>query len=128
MHRTHLISHPPIYALPDAQFLEALKKFNGISPELLRQPEVMDLLLPVLRADFEAFETYIHAPEPLLDCRIVAFGGTNDPRVSHEGLEAWVSQTDSAFQLHYFPGDHFFIHTAREAIIASVNAEIKAAS
>jgi len=120
--------HPPIHALPNAQFLKALEKFNGLSPELLRQPEVMDLFLPALRADVQAFETYIYPPEPPLKCRIVAFGGTDDPRLSREGLEAWAVQTDAAFQLQYFPGDHFFIHTAREAIIASIEAEIKAAS
>jgi len=120
--------HPFIHALPDAEFLAALKEFNGIPPELLRQPEAMDLLLPLLRADFEAFETYIYTPEHPLQCRIVAFGGTRDPRVSREGLEAWASQTDFSFQSEYFPGDHFFINTVRESIITSITTKIKTSS
>ena len=121
-------THPPIHTLPDVELLEALKGFNGISPELLRQPEVMDLLITVLRADFEALETYAYADEPRLNCCIVAFGGLHDPGVSREHLEAWASQTDSIFRVEYYPGDHFFINSTREAIIASINAEIKASS
>jgi surfactin synthase thioesterase subunit len=116
--------HPPIHALPHMKFLKALKEFNRISPELLGQPEVMDLLLPAWRADFEALETYVYAAEPPLNCRIVAFGGADDPRVSREPLEAWATQTDSTFRSEYFHGDHFFIDTARESVVASITREL----
>ena len=94
---------PPIHTLPNAQFLEALNKFNGVSPELLRQPAVMDLFLPALRADCQAFETYSYAPEPPLNCRISAFGGTNDPRFSREGLEAGQCKQTLHFNHNIFP-------------------------
>ena len=113
-------SQRAVHALPDTEFLEALKAFNGIPDEVLRQPEVIELLLPVLRADFEAFETYAYAHEPPLDCRIAAFMGDADPRVRPENAEAWASQTNSSFKSEYFHGDHFFINANREAIIAEM--------
>lgn len=113
--------HPAFHALPDGEFLEALQQLNGIPSELLDQSELMQLLLPVLRADFEAAENYIHSPaEPALDVPIAAFGGSADPRVSRERLEAWSFHTSSGFQAQYFPGDHFFIHTARDSVISAV--------
>ncbi len=121
--------HPPIHALPDAELLEALEELNGVPSEFLHLPDVMELLLPVLRADFEAIESYLYRPDELrLNCPIIAFGGLGDPRVSQECLEGWALHTDSSFKSQYFPGDHFFINTARESIMASIAAEIKALS
>lgn len=121
--------HPPIHTLPGSEFTEALKELNGIPSELFHQSNVMELLVPILRADLEAIESYLYTPnEPPLNCTIIAFGGLDDPRVSRERLEGWISHTDSSFKSQYFPGDHFFINTARESIMASITAEIKALS
>jgi surfactin synthase thioesterase subunit len=113
--------NPPIHALPDAEFLEALKEFNGIPSEILNQPEALKIFLPILRADFEAVETYrFDSSEPPLDISIVAFGGLDDPRVSREQLEGWAKQTASRFEARDFPGGHFFIHTATEPVMRLV--------
>lgn len=117
--------HPPIHTLSNAEFLKSLKQLNGIPSELLYQPDVMQLLLPTLRADFEAVESYHCSPnEAPLDCPIFAFGGHDDLRVSQESLEGWASHTNSQFSSQYFPGDHFFINTSKEAIIASIVTKI----
>lgn len=117
---------PPIYALPDGEFLQSVQRLNGIPSELLDQPELMQLLLPVVRADFEAIENYVHLPGELpLAVPIVAFGGLDDPRVSREHLEGWSLHTSSGFSSQYFPGDHFFLNTAREAVIAAMVATLR---
>lgn len=117
--------NPPLHALPDGEFLEALKKFNGIPAEILNQPEALNLLLPILRADFEAVETYrFDSSEAPLDIPIIAFGGLADERVRREQLEAWATQTGSRFESHFFPGGHFFINDAHEEIMRSISAEM----
>jgi len=118
-------SHAPIHGLPNAEFLEALKGLKGIPAEVLDHTEIMDLLLPILRADFEAVERYNYKPNvPLLDCPIFAFGGDDDQRVSHTSLESWADQTNSTFRSKYFPGGHFFINNKKDAIIQSITDEI----
>jgi surfactin synthase thioesterase subunit len=118
-------SNPPIHSLPDDEFLGALKKFNGVPSEILNQPEALKIFLPILRADFEAVETYrFDSSEPPLDIPIVAFGGLDDPRVSREGLEGWAKQTASGFESQFFPGDHFFINNSRNAIFESISADL----
>ncbi len=109
--------NPPIHALPDDEFLSALKKFNGIPAEILNQAEVLNILLPTLRADFEAVETYRFDSSEPLDIPITAFGGLADERVSRERLEGWAVQTASRFESRYFPGDHFFINTCRDDVM-----------
>jgi medium-chain acyl-[acyl-carrier-protein] hydrolase len=117
--------HPPIHALPDPEFLQAIQDLNGIPAELTNIPELMELLLPTLRADFAAVENYNYLLNDFsLDCPIIAFGGLDDPRVSSERLEGWGSHTKVGFKLKCFPGDHFFINTARKAVIASITDEL----
>jgi len=121
--------HPPLHQLPDAEFLEALKALNGTPSELQNNAAVMGLLLPTLRADFEIIETYHYNSDlPTLDVPILAFGGLDDPRVSRERLEGWALLTNASFKSQYFPGDHFFINTARDSIIASITAELQSAA
>jgi medium-chain acyl-[acyl-carrier-protein] hydrolase len=112
--------NPPLHTLPDDRFLQSLGQLHGVPAELSHQPDVLQLLLPILRADFEAVENYVYRPELPLRCPIAAFGGLDDPRLSRERLEAWCLQTASSFKSQYFPCDHFFIHTAREAVIAAI--------
>ena len=117
--------HPPIHKLPDVEFLGALQELNGIPSEFQNNTELMKLLLPTLRADFEAVESYrLIFDEFPLDVPIIAYGGLDDPRVSRDRLEGWASFTNAGFKSQYFPGGHFFINTARESVIASIAAEL----
>ena len=122
-------SQPPIHQLPDAEFLEALKSINGIPSELQNNTEIIELSLPTLRADFQVIESYHYdSGGPPLNLPIRAYGGLDDPRVSRERLEGWASLTNAGFKSQYFPGDHFFINTVRESIIASITAELQSAA
>ena len=98
-----------IHALPNKEFLEELRRLNGTPIELLDNKELMEVMLPILRADFAMYETYLYSAEPPLDCPISAFGGLQDRRVSISDLEQWRTQTNASFSLRMFPGDHFFL-------------------
>ncbi|HLG62383.1 MAG TPA: thioesterase domain-containing protein, partial [Ktedonosporobacter sp.] len=57
---------PPVHALPDNEFIEELRHLNGTPTEILQNAEVLELTLPLLRADFAICETYHYVPgEPL---------------------------------------------------------------
>ncbi|HEY9157248.1 thioesterase II family protein [Candidatus Binatus sp.] len=100
---------PFIHTLPDSEFLMELRRLNGTPSELLGHEELMEIMLPVLRADFAVYETYLYSTEPPLNCPISAFGGLQDNKVSDSDLEAWRAQTSVSFSLRMFPGDHFFL-------------------
>ena len=100
---------PPIHTLPDNEFLAELRRLNGTPRELLDHKELMAVMLPILRADFALYETYLYSNEPPLNCPISVFGGLQDRRVNESDLEAWRSQTSASFSLRMFPGDHFFL-------------------
>ncbi|MEM8529461.1 MAG: thioesterase domain-containing protein [Chloroflexota bacterium] len=115
---------PPIYHLPDAEFIRELRGYNGTPNEVLEHEELMELLLPTLRADFELHDTYTYMSDEPLDCPIFAFGGLRDSDVSQEDLTAWRKQTRGSFNVRMFPGDHFFLHTERTQLIRAVSQDI----
>ena len=98
----------PIYALPDGAFIDAVKSYNGLPRELLDNSELMDLVLPTLRADFEICDTYSCVDDVPLKSPIGAFGGLYDPKVKFDLLSAWCDHTCSEFTVSLLEGDHFY--------------------
>jgi medium-chain acyl-[acyl-carrier-protein] hydrolase len=107
----HLPKEPPIYDLPREQLIEKLRELAGTPPEVLDHPELLNLLLPLLRADFAVGDTYVFTDRPPLSCSITALGGLQDTTVPPRDLEAWKELTTGAFELRMYPGDHFFVHS-----------------
>ncbi|MEM7591927.1 MAG: thioesterase II family protein [Cyanobacteria bacterium P01_A01_bin.83] len=105
--------NPPIYNLPNPEFLDELRDLEGTPEAILENTELMQLLLPTLRADFTVVDTYNYTAQSPLDCSITAFGGLQDREVSYEELKAWQEQTKESFSLQMLPGNHFFIHSAQ---------------
>lgn len=105
------ITEPPSYDKPTPELLEELQQLKGTPPDVLENPDLMELMLPLLRADFEVVDTYTYSPRPLLSCPITALGGLRDPGVPRANLEAWKELTTGPFSLRMFPGDHFFLHS-----------------
>jgi medium-chain acyl-[acyl-carrier-protein] hydrolase len=115
---------PPIHALPEALFIEELRRLNGTPEAVLENRELMELVLPILRADFAIVETYTYINEPALECPITVFGGLQDREVERENLEAWQEQTRAAFALQMFPGDHFFLNSAQAMLLESLGRSL----
>jgi medium-chain acyl-[acyl-carrier-protein] hydrolase len=91
---------------------------------VLAQPELRDLILPILRADFTICETYSYTEEPPLDCPLSAYGGLRDVHVGRDRLEAWRTQTARAFLVRMFPGDHFFLNSDRVLLLRVLALEL----
>lgn len=121
----HRHRHQNIHQLPEPEFIEAVKKYNGISEEILQSEELMQLILPCLYGDFTIFETYQYTHQPPLDCPITACGGLEDDNVTPEELAAWKEQTVNQFDLHMFPGDHFFVNSAYQSLLGTLSVKIR---
>lgn len=113
----HLQDSERICDLPDDEFLERVGRFNGTPPEVLNHPELMQLMLPALRADFSLRDRYVYPEEPPLDCPIIAFGGMSDKHVNGVVLGSWRKHTRERFQLWLFQGDHFFVRSAQGPLL-----------
>jgi medium-chain acyl-[acyl-carrier-protein] hydrolase len=108
------------YDLPDDEFIEDLRNLNGTPKELLDNPELMQIMLPLLRADFALCQTYEPTTSARLACPVTAFGGLQDPHAGKDKMEGWGLYTDSDFVVRMLPGDHFFLHESQPLLLQTL--------
>jgi surfactin synthase thioesterase subunit len=120
-----VLTEPPIHALPHDEFLAALRRYNGTPEEVLQNAEIMELIAPLLRADFSLGETYRYIPGPPLAVPVSAYAGVRDQEVPQHQVEAWKEQTTGPFTFVAFPGDHFFITGDREQVLRQMERELR---
>jgi medium-chain acyl-[acyl-carrier-protein] hydrolase len=114
----------PMSGLPTPDFLEALRQYAGIPASMLANRELVELMLPTLRADVELVESYRFVYETPLDCAIFAYGGCEPGDVSIEQLSAWQQLTRGAFRVQTFPGSHFFLDQSQSALLQAIQSDL----
>jgi medium-chain acyl-[acyl-carrier-protein] hydrolase len=114
----------PIHDLPEPEFIIKLRELNGTPEEVLQHSELMNLLSPILRADFSVNETYTYTQDEPFDFGISAFGGLGDVEVTKDDLELWRSQTRGRFRLRMLPGDHFFLHSGKDLLTEAIARDL----
>lgn len=114
----------PLHALPQAEFIEELRRLQGTPEEILAHPELMELLSPRLRADFAICETYQYREEPPLACALSAYAGDAD-ELDGSSLDAWAAQTRGQFATKRFRGGHFYLHGEQRALLAALHADLE---
>ena len=108
------------YLLDDEKLAEQVVWLGGTAAEVFRDPDMRALLLPMIRGDYEASETYRPHGNAPLNCALIAVGGTRDPVTSLADVAAWSAHTTGPFRLETFPGDHFFLQHHWPAIATLV--------
>lgn len=115
---------PPAFQLPHAAFLERLRMLGGTPEAVFENAELLAVLLPILRADFEVCDTYHFQDERVLDIPISAFGGLHDRQARYSELEAWGQHTSSSFQLRLYPGNHFFLQQNQKQVVQALVSDL----
>lgn len=121
----HMVEQrPPLHQMPaDRLFEELDRRYGGIPSEALKNREIRDVFVPLLRADIQMIETYRYAADAPLACPISVFGGTAD-RITGDELSAWQAHTSQPLDLRMFEGSHFFIQDARCELLALVGRQL----
>lgn len=105
------------YLLTDEALIADLRTLNGTPEELLAHPEMLRLLLPLLRADYSILGRYTYQQGPRLTCPITVLAGDADPLVSADGLRAWQDLTIGPVDIQIFSGGHFYLHSAQADLL-----------
>jgi len=106
----------PVHHLPAPKLIEKLKEFNGAPAEALENAELMELMLPMIRADFELSETYKTSPT-VVPSPIIALGGTRDALTWPDDLSTWSTRTSGRFERHVYDGDHFYLRSHEASVL-----------
>jgi medium-chain acyl-[acyl-carrier-protein] hydrolase len=117
----------PTYDLPEAEFIEELRRLKTTPQPLFDDPRLLMMMMPMIRADVELLQTYEYLADAPLDCPITVFGGLQDQVVALAGLMGWRKQTTAQAILHLLSGDHFFINTNRQPFLELLSDELNTA-
>jgi surfactin synthase thioesterase subunit len=93
----------------DLSLVKNLRRMGVTDSRVLTDPDLLELVLPAIRADYAAVRDYRFQGGPNLACPITALVGDEDEFVSVEDAQAWQLHTEGEFELRVFPGGHFFI-------------------
>ncbi|MEU1007577.1 alpha/beta fold hydrolase [Streptomyces sp. NPDC005890] len=109
----------------DARLIEEVTKLDGTHAAVLQDEEMLRMILPALRADYRAVGTYRRTPGPPLSCPFVVLTGDADPRVTPEEARTWSQETDGPFQLHVYPGGHFYLVAQQQAVLSRIETTLR---
>jgi medium-chain acyl-[acyl-carrier-protein] hydrolase len=113
-----------LHVLPDNELIDALRDYDGSPPEVLEHRELMELLLPMIRADFQLIETYRYRAGHPLDLALTVFVGDADAQAVQESAPHWQKETVGTCDVHRFKGGHFFINTDRDAVLSCLKTTL----
>lgn len=113
---------PMVGHLPNDAMLASLEEIfgKGVPDEVAAIPELLELLIPVLRADILASEGYQYRAEEPLTCPVTAMCGSGDASALPYEVEAWRRETTGPFAFSIVPGDHFFVKSAFDQVLRTV--------
>jgi surfactin synthase thioesterase subunit len=114
-----------ILKLGDTGLIAEMRRLSGTDDRLLLDAEALQMILPAMRADYRAIESYQYQPVPALDCPVDAFVGSDDPKAPVEDVRAWTEHTDQEFSLRVLPGGHFYLREQMPELIAAIRGGLR---
>jgi pyochelin biosynthetic protein PchC len=113
-----------VHLRDDQGLLAELRQLGGTGPELLDEPELMRALLPAIRSDYRAIETYLHRPGPEPSCPVRVLTGDQDPGVTLDEARDWRHHTTGDCTLEVFPGGHFFLTEHTPEVVELISTQM----
>jgi medium-chain acyl-[acyl-carrier-protein] hydrolase len=117
------LRRPPrrLYELDDDGLIAAMAEHNGTPRQLLGNRELMELVLPVIRADFRLGDAYSFVPDFPLAVPLTVMAGRADPYTSPAEIAQWARHSVAAVETRWFDGDHFFINDDSADMVSALN-------
>jgi surfactin synthase thioesterase subunit len=109
-----------LYDLPDRVLQQELMRSSSFPSRAINRPELMELMLPIFRADIRLCETYKYSRGPLLRCPLTAYGGIADPSVTYQELAAWSVHSTESFKANLLPGGHQYLNDHIPPVVGDV--------
>ncbi|MEV6237085.1 alpha/beta fold hydrolase [Lentzea sp. NPDC051838] len=112
-----------VHQRDDAGLIAEVRRLAGTNARVFDDEELARMVLPAIRADYRAAETYRYRPGPLLSCPLTALTGDADPKAAVDEVALWRERTAGPFSLNVFSGGHFFLSDNRSAVAALVSGD-----
>lgn len=114
-----------LHNMPDEALIDEMRRLGGTPEEILQQRELLDMMLPIVRADFRLLETHKSLRTPCLHVPIHVFCGREDEDSPLELLAQWQDATDTPCSIDFFDGGHFYINESRDQLLRRLRQLIR---
>lgn len=115
-------------AATDDVIAKRLVRLGGIPPEVFDYPELLNLVIQVIRADFEWLDNYVYQPEPPLAVPIIGFVASNDQMATAPNMAGWVRHTSAGLTMRQVTANHLFVQDLRDQLTAFIRTDLLAAA
>ncbi|MGW4275290.1 thioesterase II family protein [Streptomyces seoulensis] len=109
----------------DAAILTAVRDLGGTDASVLDDPELVDMVLPALRADYRALASYRWQAGPALDTPLTVLVGDADPVVPVASVAGWARQTRQDNEVLVFTGGHFYLSERLDEVTTVVEGRLR---
>ncbi|MGC4807686.1 thioesterase II family protein [Micromonospora sp. DT233] len=113
-----------VHLRDDAGLIAELRTLAGTDQRVFGDEELLRMVLPAIRNDYRAAETYVHTGGARLGCPVLALTGDRDPKATHEEVAAWRTHTDAEFELKTYPGGHFYLVAHAADVIRQIDERL----
>ncbi len=104
----------------DEELIADVLQFDASGAEVFADPDLREIVLPAIRADYRLVEEYAGGGRPPLDCPVYGYTGVDDPEVTPEQMRRWADMTHHPFRLRVLPGGHFYLSSEQAALLADL--------
>ena len=115
-----------VHLASDDRLITEIRKLEGTESRVFEDEEILRMILPAVRGDYRAAETYRYRPGPALSCPVTVLTGDSDPHVTLDEAEAWEEHTSGRFRLRVFQGGHFYLNSHAQAVMQEITDHIDA--
>ncbi|MEV6774785.1 thioesterase II family protein [Streptomyces syringium] len=115
-----------VHRRDDDGIVAELREMSGTDTRVLGDEEMLRMVLPAIRADYRAVETYRSEPGASVRCPVTVMVGDDDPRTSLDEAEDWKGHTTGAFDMQVHTGGHFYLSSQAPAVIKALRGHLAA--
>jgi surfactin synthase thioesterase subunit len=119
-----LTQNDGVHLRDNAGIVAELRRLGGTAERFVDDKEWLGLILPIIRNDYKAIETYSYLPGPPLNCPITALAGDRDPKVTTGDLRAWAWHCTGPLEIRTFPGGHFYLDSRLPDVAETVSSSL----
>lgn len=115
-----------IHRMDDKGITEHMAELAGTPPALLADKDLLAILIPPMRADFKAVETYQDLPGSKVGCPISSYCGEQDTDVPRDGFLRWGEHTTAECTASFFEGGHFYLQSQEPHVARAISRDLAA--
>jgi pyochelin biosynthesis protein PchC len=118
-------SRRDLTALSDGELVEDMRALGGTNQAVLINPELRQLYLPTVRADYRLIAGHRITVKRVIEAPVAAYYGDQDEDIEEQSISTWSTVTNSTFTARRFNGGHFYLIEHAPDLIADLFSHLQ---